>query len=578
MSKQTSLGLNILAPFAGLETWTGMVSRFATWKGLWVKATIALFFGIVTLHGAIAQTASSGGSGVATVEGHVSDAKHRAIESAKVWLQKDGSSDQVETRSNRQGGFSLAAGAPGTYTLTAEIAGLRSRALTVKVSSQQNHETYELVLEISNDKSSSPDVAAEPMEFADKPNFTVAGITDWTAVGGHGTDSSVHTSEVLTRETLRLKPTDPAQKASPASDQETAQKELTLRSALNEAPSNIEANLQLGQLYLSNGRYTEALPLLKTAYTIEPGHTGVEYYLAAAYQYSGNSLEAQAHIQKLLTPKANADIHRLAAEIDEKLNDPLAAVHEYELAVQLEPSEQNYFEWGSELLLHRAVAQAQEVLARGVAAYPRSSRMLSALGTALLASARYEEAAMRLCEASDLAPDAEEPYLFLGKIEVASPIPLACVESRLARFAQSHPENSLANYFYAMALWKRQDQSPDKQTQDIIESLLTKAVTLDDNCGDAYLQLGILYSAQHHLDKAVKYYATAIRVNPQLSEAHYRLGLAYDRLQQPDNAKHEFQMHDELEKQQADALERQRREIKQFRVVLQNQPENKSSD
>ncbi len=43
------------------------------------------------------------------------------------------------------------------------------------------------------------------MEFADQPNFTVAGVTDWTAVGGHGSDASLRTSEALARETLTLK-------------------------------------------------------------------------------------------------------------------------------------------------------------------------------------------------------------------------------------------------------------------------------------------------------------------------------------------------------------------------------------
>ena len=44
------------------------------------------------------------------------------------------------------------------------------------------------------------------MEFADKPNFTVAGVTDWTAVGGHGSDATLRTSEALARETVTLKP------------------------------------------------------------------------------------------------------------------------------------------------------------------------------------------------------------------------------------------------------------------------------------------------------------------------------------------------------------------------------------
>jgi len=48
--------------------------------------------------------------------------------------------------------------------------------------------------------------------------------------------------------------------------------------------------------------------------------------------------------------------------------------------------------------------------------------------------------------------------------------------------------------------------------------------------------------------------------------------VAYDRTGQQVKANKEFLLHNEIEKQQAAAVERQRREIKQFLVVLQGQP------
>jgi tetratricopeptide (TPR) repeat protein len=318
---------------------------------------------------------------------------------------------------------------------------------------------------------------SQAIEFADKPDFAVAGVTDWTAVGGHGSDVSLRTSEALTRETLNLKsgtsPTGPKQ--------------------------------------------------------------------------------------------GNADPHRRLGEADEKKGDPLAAVHEFEQAVRLDPSEENYFAWGSELLLHRAVWQAAEVFRNGSKAYPRSARMLTALGTALFAGALYDKAAVSLCAGSDLNPADPEPYSFMGRIDIAAPKPLACVEPRLARFVRERPTDSLANYLYAMALWKRQGPKSFER----VETLLAKAVALDPKCADAYLQLGILHSSRHELQKAIGFYRKAIEADPQLGEAHYRLGVAYDRTGAPEKATHEFQLHDEIEKSQAAAIERQRREVKQFSVVLQ---------
>jgi tetratricopeptide (TPR) repeat protein len=246
----------------------------------------------------------------------------------------------------------------------------------------------------------------------------------------------------------------------------------------------------------------------------------------------------------------------------------LAAVHELERAVRLDPNEQNYFEWGSELLVHRAVWQAQEVFEKGAEAYPKSARMLAALGTARFAGARYDDAALSLCKASDLNPADAEPYIFMGKIEVAAPNPLPCVEQRLKRFVEQQPNSSLANYFYAMAVWKRQQQPADPQALQQVVTLLERAVTIDSKCGDGYLQLGILSVSQRKFDKAIIYYTKAIEVNPHSGEAHYRLGVAYDRVGDAAKAKREFLLHDEIEKSDAAEIERQRREIKQFQVVL----------
>jgi tetratricopeptide (TPR) repeat protein len=190
------------------------------------------------------------------------------------------------------------------------------------------------------------------------------------------------------------------------------------------------------------------------------------------------------------------------------------------------------------------------------------------LGTSLFAGAVYDDAARSLCDASDLDPANPEPYIFMGKVEMAAPTPLPCVEAKLARFAQEKPDNSLANYLYAMAIWKRQELYVNKPATPQVEDLLSKAVSLDPKCFDGYLQLGILAASQHDYEKAIRLYTKAIEVEPQLGEAHYRLGVAYDRLGQREKAEQEFQLHDEIEKRQAAAIERERRDVKQFVVVL----------
>ncbi len=484
----------------------------------------------------------------------------------------------METKTSAIGAFIFSSLQPGRYLLSAEKSGSRSSATEVIASSRGDQQKVDLVLEDlrgnPSDSSAASSSSIQAMTFADKPNFTVAGVTDWTAVGGHGSDSSLRTSETLANETLTLKSEGRGHGATGIAGniKETDESESKLRSGLANAPDSFEANHRLGEFYLHAGKYRESIPLLQKAYGIDATHYGNEYDLALAYEGAGDFLQARARVNELLAHQENGDLHRLAGELNEKLGDPLTAVHEYEQAVRLDPSEQNYFEWGSELLLHRAVWQAQEVFHQGAEAYPKSARMLTGLGTALFASARYDEAALRLCNASDLNPHDPEPYIFMGKIQMAAPDPMACVEPKLARFVQEQPENSLANYLYAMAILKRQQQSSDKQALQQVETLLTKAVTIDAKCGDAYLELGILSASQRDFEKAIDFYTKAIEADPQLGEAHYRLGVAYDRIGESAKAKQEFHLHDEIKKQEAEAIERQRREVKQFLIVLPGQP------
>ncbi len=483
--------------------------------------------------------------------------------------QSDARFPEISTHGD--GLFTFPALPAGSYTLSAEKPGLHSRSYHVDAESSATQKQVSILLD--EDSSTSAASSTPTMEFADKPNFTVAGVTDWTAVGGHGSDSTLRTSEDLARETLALKAKGAENSTSAGSNaaKEFVQSESRLRLALAGAPGSFEANHQLGELYLHAGRYQDAVPLLRAAYSLDPAHRGNERDLAIAYEETGDLAQARDHVEKMLSKQDSADLHRLLGEMDEKMSDPLAAVHQDEQAVRLDPSEQNYFAWGSELLLHRAVWQAVEVFKSGATTHPDSARMLTALGTAQFAGALYDEAAASLCQASDLNSAAEEPYLFMGKIELAAPSPLPCIEPKLARFVQQQPENSMANYFYAMAILKRQSQPPDPAALQQVEMLLGKAVAIDNHCAEGYLQLGILAAAQHAPEKAVGYYNKAIEANPQLGEAHYRLGVAYDRMGDSEKARQEFQLHDQIEKQQADVVERQRREVKQFLVVLEGQ-------
>src|SRR5258707_734206 len=325
---------------------------------------------------AFAQTPAAEPRSVITVSGTVRDSAGNPVADASVFFEEKAAAASAETKTKTDGTFSFLALRPGTYTVRAEKAGMRASASASLLLSLGERKQVDLVLESAQAKESpSPSAkksgsTSAAMEFDDKPSFTVAGVTDWTNVGGHGSDTKLRTSETLAKETATLKSSWPAETPAPAA----------------------------------------------------------------------------------ASPSA-ADLHRLAGDRAERSGDPLAPEREYEQAVHLDPSEENF---------------------------------------------------------------------------------------------------------------------PNLQQA---QALLQKAVNADSKLDDAYVQLGILYSARANFPQAIGAYKKAIEVNPQSGEAHYRLALAYKRVGEEGKSEQELQLFKQADKSETAAVDQQRREIRQFLIILQDQPQ-----
>lgn len=513
--------------------------------------------------GAVPQQASE-----YTLTGTVRDSLGSPISGVSVHIEKRNASNSQVTKTDEMGKFVVSVLSEGTYALRIEKPGFREvfESMTIP---RKSRAPYDVVLERSEPQPAA-DKSSGVLQFCDNPNFTVAGVTDWTGAGGHGSDVTLRTSEAFARETHELGSETPREIASSAAPGDS---ENNLRAELRRSPKSFDANRQLGELYFRSQRYELAIPLLEDAYQIQPQDFPNAYDLALAYKNSGRLAQARDRLRQMLTDVDRADLHRLLGDVDEGMNDSLAAVHEYERATQLDPNEQDYFAWASELLLHHAIQPAVEVFTKGVNTYPNSERMLAGLGAALYASGLYAQAAERLCAASDLNPTDSTPYLFLGRMAQASPRPLACSEERLARFLHDQPENTFSNYYYAIVLWKKAELSDKATAAGLVESLLKKSIGIDPKFAEAYLQLGVVYADRGELDKAVAAYQRAIAANPNLAEAHFRLGQTYKKKGEPLKARREFQTHQRIQNSEAAAVEQQRHEIQQFVVVLKDQPQ-----
>src|SRR6266851_5810323 len=348
-----------------------MLKNLAATFAVAVAAMSASFVVLVSSVGTRAAETQSEPSATATLQGVVRDSGDRPVAGASVHLQSSEAqtlAGPLTVLTDRAGAYRFSAIRQGVYTLRAEATGYHDATLKSLPLAPKESKTIDLVLE-SATASREQNSSARLPEFFDEPHFTVAGVTDTTSLGGHGSDTVVRNREALARETASL-----------------------------------------GNAHSDAGDYERARAATR-ALLAEQAKAGRE----------------------------QADTHHSLAEIDERLGDSLEAVKEYQRAAELNPSETNLFDRGAELLLHRAAEPAIEVFTKGNRLFPRSVRMLTGLGAAWYSLGAYEQAARRLCEASDLNPGDPNPYLFMGKMQSAEATQSEATTERLERFVRLQP-------------------------------------------------------------------------------------------------------------------------------------------
>jgi len=475
-------------------------------------------------------------------------------------MRKKDSTDSFLVHTDAQGNYSLTLLPGGVYSLQATKDGYAAAEVPAVFLRPRESKMIDLTLAPLVSQGSA---TAAP-QFFDQPQFTVAGVTDTTNLGGHGSDTVARTQNSLAKDTLSLAET--AVKPPP-----DAAREESLRDLAKRQPDDFGVNHQLGQLLIARGMPGEAIPFLKRAAIKDPANYENAYDLALANAQAGNYALARDEATKLLITHAQADLHHLLGDVDEKLGDSLEAVRQYQLAAELDPSESHLFDWGAELLLHHAPEPAMEVFSRGNRLFPRSARMILGLGAASFARGDYEEAVQRICRASDLNPNDSVPYQFLGKIEEAENQANPDLVEKLHRYVTLQPKSADANYYYALGLWKLRNAAHDKGSVTEVESLLKTALQINPRHAAAALQLGIVHAEQGAYKEAISDYRRALDADPGMKEAHYRLAQAYRQIGNAEEAKEELRLYGQLAKESEQKQERERHQIKQFVYTLRDQ-------
>jgi tetratricopeptide (TPR) repeat protein len=336
------------------------------------------------------------------------------------------------------------------------------------------------------------------------------------------------------------------------------------RKALELAPGDYHANHNLGEFYVQSGKLAEARPLLEKAQKIDPSSYDNGYDLAQADFLTGRLSDGRQVIEGLLKQKNTGELHELLGQIEEKDGKFLEAAKQFELAAHMDPSEENLFDWGSEFLLHRTYEPAIDVFEQATKRYPNSPRLMIGLGMALSARGKYEDAIQSLLKAADLDPADPRCYRFLSHAYDLSANQSEDVVQRFRRYSELQPRDAMAQFYYAMSLLKGKAPEESSPEFHLVESLLQKSIALDGTFAEAHLRLGNLYADQHNYAKSFPEYERAVELNPNLPDAHYRLGQYYVHAGRKDLAQQEFDAYQRLRAEYLAGLDKEGAEVKQF--------------
>jgi tetratricopeptide (TPR) repeat protein len=149
----------------------------------------------------IAQHAEAANSAI--LHGTVRDSEHHPIADAAVSLRaKGGQSLTVPT--DQAGVYRFSEIHAGAYTLQAIKAGYKEHPPDVLGLATGESRAIDLTL-VPAKSASAQHLASSKPEFFDEPHFTVAGVTDTTSAGGHGSSTTLQrTQEALAKETAAL--------------------------------------------------------------------------------------------------------------------------------------------------------------------------------------------------------------------------------------------------------------------------------------------------------------------------------------------------------------------------------------
>jgi tetratricopeptide (TPR) repeat protein len=321
------------------------------------------------------------------------------------------------------------------------------------------------------------------------------------------------------------------------------------------ASPTFEESYRAGLLALQRNDLNAAATNLTAAAKLAPANGRVWVALAQTYWKQGESAKADEAAARAssLTPADPLVLSSLVIYYSESGQIPKAADAQAGYAASVprdaaarQKAESLYFEAAQPLLQHEKFAEAITILAKATERLANSAQLQLALGVAYYGLRRFDDAGGAFLRTIAIAPEVEQPYLFLGRFLDQIPARLPEVTKQFIHYENANPAKSTGYLLHAKAL---NTQSIEPETA---QQLLEKAISLNDRDASAHFELGSVFDRTRRYPDAAREFERAVELDPADPASHYRLSRVYDRLGKPEAARKEREQHAKLvEAQQA---------------------------
>lgn len=337
----------------------------------------------------------------------------------------------------------------------------------------------------------------------------------------------------------------------------------TLRRAVALDAKNEQTLMNLGHALFLQKQPLEAASAFAAASALDPANVDVLYDWAVALHEAGKDAQAGSTLQRIPALRRTDTVEALWGDVSERQGHYKEAVDHMQVAMRLNPSEQNVYALAVELLRHWTWQPAEEIAQYGVEHFPQSRRMQLAKGIAYYGNGRYAESATVFGKLLTLDPENENYGSLLGRSCSSLGGTAASQCDSLVSFADTHPGNAQIAIFAALSILHRPNS---KGELGHAEQLLKQAIHADPKLPEAFYQLGVIQQERLQWSESAASLGKAIELRPAYAEAHYRLARAYSHLHQPELAGKEMALQQKYSQQEKDDSNAKLKEVTTFLV------------